>query len=309
MNPEILHQFDQKQVIPSAPHIVSRLLEITSDPNYRNEDVVKLLSTDAGIASDVLRLANSALLSAGRKIASVSEAIVRLGIRQVRMLVVSRGMIDAVNARKIRTIDMSYFWRRSLATGVLASRIAEEVTRVSRDHAFTAGLLCDVGVLVLAQALPDKYAKVAELYAPRHGDDMVLQEIEHFGGSHADVSAVALERWSLPAELIAAVRYHHTTKMPADAPEHVTRLARILNGAGEIARFLCESRSKAVVRSMCLWAIETIGIKPQALQKVIKSVEADIEELAKPLRIDVVPSKVYSLLADALSEQLVEVGS
>ncbi len=303
MNPTILQRIETCQAIPSAPHIVSRLLEITDDPNYRHDEVAKLLATDPGIASDVLRMANSALLGGLRKVASISEAIVRLGIRQVRTLVISRGMINSIGEAKLSDLDMSYFWRRSLATAVLCSRIAEEIGRLPRDIAFTGGLLSDIGVIVLARALPVEYATILRQYSPRGGGDMVIHEVEQFGGSHADVSAIALQSWSVPAEVVQAVRHHHDTDLP-EAPEIVTRLARVINAAGEIARFLCEAGGKDEVQRMCTWAMHLTDLRPRSLQRVLKLVESDIAELASALHVDVIPSKVYALIAQSMTEQL-----
>lgn len=303
MNQAVLKTIEATQAIPSAPHIVSRLLEITDDPDYRHDEVAKLLATDPGVASDVLRMANSALLGGLRKVGSISEAIVRLGIRQVRTLVIGRGMIDSIGQQKIADLDMSYFWRRSLATAVLSSRIAEELGRIPRDIAFTGGLLADIGIIVLARALPVEYAAILRQYAPRGGGDMIIHEIEHFGGSHADVSAFALQDWSVPADVVQAVRLHHDTDI-TDAPELVTKLARIINAAGEIARFLCEAGSKEEVQRMCTWAMDLTDLRPRSLQRVLKLVESDITELASALHVDVIPSKVYALIAQGMTEQL-----
>ena len=84
-------------------------------------DVVKLLSTDPGIVTDLLRLANSSLFGGRQKITSLADAFTRLGVRRVRTLIVGRSMISSISNDRNILIDTSYFWRRSLATAVLAS--------------------------------------------------------------------------------------------------------------------------------------------------------------------------------------------
>lgn len=306
MEPAVTHAIESQQALPAAPDVVARLMQITKNQEYRTSEVVQLITSDAGLATDVLRLANSALLGGGRKLTSISEAIVRLGANQVRTLVLGRGLIDAFQRTRVPDFDMSYFWRRSLATAALSARFAEAIGNIPTDMAFTCGLLADIGILVLARAMPDKYAPILSQYVPQHGDEMVVSETELLGGTHADISAMALEKWSLSEDVIQSVRYHHSVELP-DVTPRVKHLAHILNGAGEIARFLSEARNKSIVRSMCLWAVETIGVRTNVLQSVLKKVESDINELAQALRVDIVSSKVFELLASAIAEQAEEV--
>jgi HD-like signal output (HDOD) protein len=303
LNPAILEQIQRDDGIPTPPNIVTRLIQITNDPNFKTEELVKLLSTDPGIASAVLRLANSALFAAAKKTASVSEAVVRLGVRQMRALVLAHSMIQVFRSASSSVIDLSYFWRRSLAAGVLAARFADELVRLPRDLAFTSALLGDVGVIILAKALPETYGRIAQLYAPMSGDDLVAQEKELLSGSHAEVSALALERWGLPEAAIVAVRHHHSDQLP-DLPAPTMMLAKTLNGAGEMARLLCETPNPAVVRGVCKWVTEKVGISEAVLPQVLKQVESDIGELASALKVEIVPSRVYALIADVIAQQL-----
>ncbi|TWT44755.1 HDOD domain protein [Phycisphaerae bacterium RAS1] len=303
MNPEIIKQIESSGTIPSPPQIVARLLQVTRDPDYKQSDVVRLLSSDAGVVSDILRLANSVLLGGGRKLASIDDALVRLGIRRVRTMVIGRSMIDQVNTGRHCEIDTSYYWRRSLATGVLAARFAEQITGVQRDAAFMAGLLCDVGVVILARAMPPAYHPAAECYAPRRAEDLVNTELDSVGLAHPEVSAWALEKWGLPPEIVTAVRYHHSEALP-ETPAPVTRTAGILNGASELARLLCESSNKPAVRGVCTWAAGKAGLPLSALSSVLRHIEADVTELAGHLRVDVIPSRVYALIAEGIAEEL-----
>jgi HD-like signal output (HDOD) protein len=233
---------------------------------------------------------------------TISDALVRLGMRQVRALVVARSMIGAMGQGP-PTIDLSYFWRRSLATGVLASRLVEGVAPTQRDRAFIAGLLCDVGVLILARAIPERYSPIAASYAPQRSDDLVIRERELLGVTHAEVSALALQRWSLPEELTLAVQHHHA-EPAAPLPDGVGRIARLLSGADEIARLLCEAPQADVVRERCAWATDRIGLSVSVLPAVLKQVEGDIADLAAALRVELIPSRVYAIIADTIVEQL-----
>lgn len=304
---EILKTIESRGAIPSLPNIVLRLIEITNDPNFKQADVVKLLSTDPGIVTDLLRLANSSLFGGRHKITSLADAFSRLGVRRVRTLIVGRSMINCISNERTILVDTSYFWRRSLATAVLASRFASKLAPESRDQAFLGGLLCDVGVIVLSRAYPDKYEIAARNYAPLAGDGFISQEAELVGITHAEVSAEALRQWMLPPELADAIRLHHTEN-PAGVAPGVAAIARMVNGASDIARLLCEVAKPATIAGVCRTAMAHVGLPTATLAELLPTVESDISELAAALRVDVIPSRVYRILAEGMAEHLAAAG-
>jgi len=304
MNTDVLASIEQSDSIPSMPQIVTRLFEIIRDPNYRQEEIVQLLSTDPGIAADVLRLANSPLFGVTRKVNSVAQAATLLGIKRLRTLVMGRCMVDRVTKQATQLIDTSYYWRRSLTTGVLSARFSDIVVPTLREEAFITGLLSDVGMNVLARTYPDKYKSAAEAYSPHQGSELVDHEIAAVGVSHAQVSALVLERWTLPETMVAAARHHHDVDLPADLPENVAKLARVIHGASDIARLLCEVPDPAEIAAICIASMNIAGLQTSVLTNVLAEIEADITELSGVLRIDVIPSRVYGIIANTIAEHL-----
>lgn len=305
MEERIRRSIDDAHAVPSIPVVVTRLLEVTADPNYKLRDVVRVLSADAGIATDVVRLANSSLYGGTNKTASLDQAITRLGIKQVRKLVIARSLVSKLQTSQSELIDESYFWRRSLGTAVLAAHFADAVQGVERDSAFLAGLLSDIGVVILARAVPDDYRATAAFYTPRSEEDFRSHEQRALGTSHAEVGALALERWSLPQELVLAVRHHHDFQFEDEsAGGAAVRLALLVNGAGEVASCLCEASDPVHIREVCTKAMQTVGLEISALPPILKRVQPEIEELADLLRLDIIPSKVYALIAESISGQL-----
>lgn len=304
MNDNVMALIESGGSIPSMPQIVTRLLEITRDQEYKIEDVINLLSTDAGIAGDVLRLANSPLFGVTRKVSSLTHATNLLGVKRIRTLVMGRCMVDKVNEGGAGPIDVSYYWRRSLATAVLATRFAEHVVPKHREEAFMSGLLSDVGVVVLARALPQQYAPIAKAYAPKKNADLVALERKGIGIAHPEVSALVLERWALPDTMVQAVRHHHDHPVPEHLPAGVAELTRVVDGASDISALLCEVPEQNVIATTCAEAMEIVGLNLSVLERVLADIETDISELASVLRIDVIPSRVYELIAKTVAEHL-----
>ena len=172
-----------------------------------------------------------------------------------------------------------------------------------RDEAFIGGLLCDTGVIVMADAL-QPYKPVARQYAPHCNADFCALETEAVGITHPEVSAAVLEYWQLPELVTDGVRWHHTWPTPEDASEQVATLARIINGSARIARFLCETADATQAAETCREAMDVIGLDMVVLVKCLGEVENEIRELAEVLHIDIIPSQVYALLADSLSDAI-----
>jgi len=301
MNARVLETIKKSAAVPSMPQVVLRFLEIMQDPNFDYAELVKVLSTDPGTVSEILRLANSALFGIRNKVVSTKQALTLLGPKRTRSLLLGRYLVDSLSKKKVAGLDMGYFWRRSLSSSVVASHFADLVLPRQKDEAFIGALLADIGVPILAEALPEKYGKIVAGYAPHAGHVTPDQELDAVEVTHAQVSAMVLAHWTLPDTVTAAVNLHQSAH-PGEGAVGV--VARILNASGRVAVLLCELPKVEVVAQVCQEATAFIGIDPSALLQLLPTIEADIEELADALRIDVVPSHVYTLIARTIQDKL-----
>ncbi len=302
MNPSVSEAIKKSAAVPSMPQVVMRFLEVIQDPNFDYDKVVKVLSVDAGTVSEVLRLANSALFGVSRKVTSLKQALTLLGPRRTRSLVLGRYLVEAVGDAGGGLVDRSYFWRRSLAAAVIGARIADEICPRLRDEIFLCALLADIGITVLAQALPDAYAPIAEQYAP-HGESFTCDDEEAaVAAHHAEVSAVVLGEWSLPEHMCTAVAHSHDNGVQVS--DDATQMARVINAADRIAKLLCEIPDVHASAAVCAEATAFVGVELTVLVNILGAVEADVEELAAILKIDVIPSAVYQKIATAIREQV-----
>ncbi len=306
MNARVLETIKKSAAVPSMPQVVLRFLEIMQDPNFDYADLVKVLSTDPGTVSEILRLANSALFGVRNKVVSPKQAVTLLGPKRTRSLLLGRYLVDTLSKKKIAGLDMSYFWRRSLAGSVVASHFAEAVLPRQRDEAFIGALLADIGIPILAEALPDKYGKIVARYTPHAAPIELEDELEAVDVTHAQVSAMVLSHWTLPDSVSAAVNLHQS---PNPGTGDVATVARVLNAADRIAVLLCEVPEVDVIIRVCTEAAAFVGVELDILVKLLPTIENDIEELADALRIDVIPSSVYALVAKTVQEKLVPVNA
>jgi HD-like signal output (HDOD) protein len=287
-----------------VPLVVTRFLEVTQEADFEFDDLAELLGTDPGIASEILRWANSALFGVTRKVTSLRQALTLLGIKRIRSLVLSRYMVQSVGSGHKGGVDMSYLWRRSLASAVLAARFADALLPGKREEAFISSLLADIGVVILADGFHQRYQPVAERYRPCQPYDLTDLEHAAVGVTHADVSALVLEHWQLPELIGRAVRHHHTWPLDARVPEEVALLARITNGSSRIGKLLCEKPHAGEVGPVCSEAMELIGLEMSVLVRMLDKIETDIQELAEILRVDVIPSSVYETIVNEIKEMI-----
>jgi HD-like signal output (HDOD) protein len=290
--------------VPSVPHVVTRFLEITQETNFEFDDLADLLGTDPGIASEILRWSNSALFGVTRKVTSLRQALTLLGLKRIRSLVLSRYMVQSVGSGHKGGVDMSYLWRRSLASAVLAARFADVLLPDKREEAFISSLLADIGVVILADGLHQRYQPVTVHYRPCQSYDLTDLERGAVGVTHAEVSARVLEHWQLPELIGQAVRSHHVWPLDPDMLEDVAQLARITNGSSRIGKMLCEKPHAGEVAPVCTQAMELVGLEMSVLVGVLDKIEADIQELAEILRVDVIPSGVYEMIVNEVKEMI-----
>lgn len=304
MQNDTLEQLKRSAVVPSMPQVITRFLEIVDDPDFRYDDLVEVLSTDPGVVADVLRISNSAFFGVTKQIDSLKQALTLLGIKRIRSLVIGRYMVKQIGASDVGPIDLSYFWRRSLATGVLSAKFIANRHPEDRDAAFIAGLLADIGVIIMTRGLGDEYVDIAKNYTPRSMVDMGAMERERFDITHSDVSAMVLEHWKLPEHICQAVAQRYEVEAGADNAPKAELIARTIRAAGRMSRMLAETPDAERMGQECPAIAALAGLDLAALGRMLDEIEAEISQLAAILSLDVIPSNVYSLIAKSIQDRL-----
>ncbi len=222
--------FAHATALPALPEVAHRLLE-----TFRREDVSlvelsELIAQDTALAARVLRLANSARFGARRRVAHLPDAAALIGLNGLRGLALTACLVDAFP--RPRGFDRRRFWCQNLATAGYARTIAGLLGH-DADTAEVAGLLLRSGQMLMLLAEPGKVALVESLAgAP---DSIFALEHDHFGCSHAEVSAELAARWHLPLELVDALytAAHPLAAEPFSPAGALLRLASVIADAGE----------------------------------------------------------------------------
>jgi len=212
--PQILARLES---LPPFPEVATRLLRTCQDPDVDLATVAALLERDPAMAANVLRVCNAPYFGLRGRVASVRHATSLLGIRnilQITMTVLSSGHLASPQVGY--GLGPGDLWRTSIASALAAELVAQEISYPQVETAYTAGLLQDVGKIVLAEFVENAAEAIQALLA----DGMAWQEAEGraLGMTHPEVGARLLSRWGFPEAIVEAVRTHHRPSEAAVDP-------------------------------------------------------------------------------------------
>lgn len=229
---------DDVQGLVSPPDVCMRLFELIHQPGIGSKEISDVVSVDPNLTSRLLRVANSSFYGFSGKIDTVSRAITLIGTEDLYQLVLSVSAVKSFSNIPNDLVHIETFWRHSVYTGLLARAMAQRVNVLHPERLFVAGLLHDIGSLVLYNLRPDD---MRDLLLVANGDEEVLYgaELEHFGFSHASIAGQLLEDWQLPVELQEAVCWHHQPEQAVNAriEAHIMYLANHLVNESEQGNF------------------------------------------------------------------------
>lgn len=234
--------------MPTIPGVALDILAMSQDPETSIEALAETIERDPALAAKTLKFANSTYYGAARPIVSLSQALIRIGMRGAKMLALSFSLIGASRQVGPRGFDYPAYWYRSLTTSVAARRIALRSVRHLADHAFIAGLLADVGCPVLAATFPKPYTMVQKMLVAGQSD---LPQIEQrlVGVTHTDVSRMVLEAWHLPPVLCEAVGGHHDLRTLSKDSEAFD-VAAVILAASDVADIIMRGASQQRVNRL-----------------------------------------------------------
>jgi putative nucleotidyltransferase with HDIG domain len=211
----------------SPPEVYFRLESMIDSPNAKWHDLADVIAQDPNMSARLLRLANSAF-HGKRNIDTLSRAVALIGTRALYDLAVGVAALSVFQKVPAELLNVSVFWRHSLCTGIIAKLLARQCNVLHPERLFVAGLLHDVGSLVIAMRRPDQ-AREALLVAQGDEDLVAVKERELLGFDHAEVGARLMELWQLPEGTTQAIRYHHRLA-EAEEPTLEVALVHIANG-------------------------------------------------------------------------------
>ena len=267
----------------SFPNIYYRIVEILEDPKSSAADLSQVVSTDTSLAARLLRLVNSAYYGLASKVDNIPRAIAMVGTNELSSLALGISVVNHFKDIPAELIDMKSFWRHSITCGVFARILAGHKGIRSVERFFVAGLLHDIGRLVLLQKAPLASTR-AMVLAQSGPNDMHVAEKEVFGYDHASVGGLLLREWKLPGNLTTMVRFHHR---PENAEEvldasiiHLADVMAVAYGIGYISLELVPGINEK--------AWEVLGLSTEMFKPAFVKAEDQINDINHIVQSEVV---------------------
>jgi putative nucleotidyltransferase with HDIG domain len=212
--------------LPSLPSLYIEIMEQLQGPDPSADKVGEIISRDMGMTAKVLQLVNSAFFGLSNHVSNPSQAAILLGLETIRDLVLTIQVFSQFDQDKLRRIGLSNLWDHCLSVGLMSKKIARTISSDPKliESAFLAGMLHDLGKLILAENFAMKYYNVIGI-ATRKKVEIAAAEREVFGVSHAQVGAYLLGNWGLPDMVIEAASYHHN---PGASPKREFSMAAVV---------------------------------------------------------------------------------
>ncbi|MBW1766922.1 MAG: HDOD domain-containing protein [Deltaproteobacteria bacterium] len=257
------------------PQIALKIIRMIQDHRHSLQDMAKEVRQDQVVSAKVIRLCNTPFFSMKMKIASIDRALVMLGEKHFLQLVVSASLEDFFPEDGLGySLCKGGLYNHALGAAMIAETLANITGKASADIAYTAGLLHDVGKVVL-----DQYIAHAHPFFYRRtqvdGIDLVVVEREVFGITHTEVGSRLAERWSLPENLADAIRHHHCPEEATVNPDltHLVYLADLL-----MSRFLAGQELERLNTDKLTSRMKKVGLESEQFPIMVDSIPRQMFE-------------------------------
>lgn len=225
------------RTVPPLPEVAQELSRLAGDPKATAQDMASVAETDSGLAAQILRVVNSSFFGFSRQINTIPQAIVVLGTHGVRNIALGLA-VTALRpnlSNDSTPFKVDDFWRHSLSVAIGARQLAKHLAICDPEEAFLAGLLHDIGKLLLIEAYPDQYTS---LITTAHSHQLALHTLENskLALNHAEVGFALCERWKIPQSVAHTVQNHHMRNCDLSISSEQDQLLFLVNTANNLAK-------------------------------------------------------------------------
>ena len=270
--------------ILSLPDVVVQVNDLINDGEATNAELEKIILNDPALTAKLLKFGNSPYFGFSGKICTVLNAILLIGHKELRNLVIASAVTSTFKGISTELVDMDRFWYHSVTCGVVARLLTSNIN--NRDRFFIAGLLHGVGNLILFSQFPVESARI--LSFSEQGEDAVIREGKKvFGFTYAELGAELLKQWRLPESIWRMVEYQFDPMM---ADEEAARMdACILYAAFNIANHIqpCAHHYVALEETKLFEKLESwgyVGLTPEMIESTITVAKLDAIEVLNAIR-------------------------
>lgn len=301
MNEHLLERVKSCPSLPSLPTIAVQVLELAQKEEVDIGEIARIISKDPALSGKILRTVNSSFYGRQQAVSTISHALVILGLQSVKTLVLGFSLVSNLAKSKSRGFKHIVYWKHSIFHATAARSIACKLNIVQQEEAFLIGLLADIGMLVLDQALGEEYGEIINTVTS-HGDLSAI-ELQHIQATHAEVSGVMAEQWKLPPLLAVPIASHHNADAVTDPQLKI--LSQVVQLATRCADVFVDAEPAAAIAAVREMAKTVHGLDEATIDALLTEIGTKTKEIAPLFEISLGSSDSYDNILKRANEALV----
>lgn len=259
--------------LPPLPQVAAQVLRIAADPDSTTDELQRVITTDQALASQILKIANSAMFGMMREVKTLTQAIMTLGFSTIKSVVIASSAKNLYSRGSVG-FQERLMWEHALTTALAGRAFGKQLRYARSEEVFLAGLMHDIGKSVMGIKFPDRYGAIIRTIYNEQGDALEL-ELETFGFDHTMVGEALLHSWNLAQSIEQTVRWHHE---PAEAPTENRSLTALVALGNQMAldQKIGFGRPEALAHAT-RQAMEILNLTPETLEGHKESVLSALE--------------------------------
>ena len=261
----------------TLPDVFIRINQLVESPDSTTDQIAQAVSQDPAFTVRLLRVANSPYYGFSSTIDTVSKAVSIIGTSQIRNLALSTAIASSFSGLSNKLVSLDNFWRHSLYCGLAARKLARLAGKCDAEAVFTAGLLHDIGELVIFNRMPDQ-AQESLLLVLDSADELALYRAEQqtMGFDHAQVGGELARQWKLPPLLEDCIAFHHDIESAKRYPRE-TALVHIANILAQMAEVQTLDPNDVAPINPLAWKITGLS-EADVIEATVRETQAEIAE-------------------------------
>ena len=305
IDPSVRSALERARDLPSVPAVALEVMRLARAEEADAAALAQVVSLDPALAAKILKIANSALMGPSSEIVTLKRACTHLGFKTIKLWALSFAMVDSLLQPRPAGFDHDDYWKRSVFRAVSAKLIAKAVKPRLADEAFLAGLLSQIGQLVLAACLPTEFEAAQE--AAGHDWPPLDVQREVLGFTTDDLGVALLHTWGLPAVIHEAVLGSLDPEQATDTTPGSRDIAHILSVASHCETLFAGPRTSKVLLNLYESAHKYFGLDKDKVEDMLSGLDEQTAEIAEVLHVNLGDRlDTTAILRDAQLEMLRE---
>ncbi|GJL69041.1 MAG: hypothetical protein NPIRA06_16760 [Nitrospirales bacterium] len=302
MDAQILQRIKNCKTLPAIPALPLQVLQLCRDERTTAQRIGDVISKDPSFVAKLLNVANSSFYGGSRhKVTTVTHAVTLLGMNSIATLAFCFSLYRDLRKKGGGAFDHSHFWHRCILASLASKILAKRVRVTNEEEIFLAGLLQDLGVLVMSEALGMEYGLIYKKAAQDHQTLEALEQ-DRWKTDHCEIGAWLAETWELPELLRESVKGSHDPSL-ASSSDEVSRLTiQCVALSGRLADMWCHQQPEMAIQAAIQSSKELLDIEPEGLVEVAKQIADGIPDMSSFFQISLGNSEDIQKVLDNLDQ-------